>query len=156
MEETKVTETAETVSPAVITEEIQPITEEHKHDEHPSEPSLRQAAPPEMLNERDMRRLAFNGYDKAKKKFQNTYLLQNKKNGKIAEIKAASTVHACTLLGWNPKKVRLIAFHEPDGKTPPVETVENAEKSEKTEGIEEAKNVELPIVQSASPVKADE
>lgn len=42
------------------------------------------------------------------KKFPNSYLICNKKTGVIVEINAASSMHACKIIGWNPRRVSVI------------------------------------------------
>jgi hypothetical protein len=75
-----------------------------------------------VLNQKDIRKLTFNGYEKAKEKFPNVYLLRNKKTGKIAELHAASPLHAAKMLGWNPKKTQVLIAREA-GKEPVVPEV---------------------------------
>lgn len=41
--------------------------------------------------------------------FKKAYLLQNIKTGQVAEIRAASSFHACNIIGWKVNKVRLIS-----------------------------------------------
>jgi len=52
----------------------------------------------------EMNRLKNNGYrqDYGDDSWK-TYVIRNKKTGKIAEIRAASPVHACGLIGWRPR-----------------------------------------------------
>lgn len=50
-----------------------------------------------------------NKYAEIKNKFTETFVLKNKKTGKIVELKATSAIHACTLAGWNPKKVVVLS-----------------------------------------------
>lgn len=40
--------------------------------------------------------------------FKKSYVLFNKKTGQMAEIRAASSFHACNIIGWKKNQVRLI------------------------------------------------
>ena len=87
---------------------------------HPAEATMpveqpRKAFP--SLTAKDMRILRENGYERAKEKFHNIYLIRNMKTGKIAELHAASAFHAAKLLNWNPKRTQLLMQRE-DGKAP--------------------------------------
>ena len=41
-------------------------------------------------------------------RFKKAYVLLNKKTKQIVEIRAASSFHACNIIGWKPKKVRVL------------------------------------------------
>jgi len=80
----------------------------------------------ELLDEEDVRKLKMAHYESKKDQFPNTYVLlhKNKRSrdalgkrvpgfnvwagGKIAEIKANSSIHACKMLGWRPRNVRVL------------------------------------------------
>jgi len=61
------------------------------------------------LSEDEMKRLKNNGYrqDLGDESWK-TYVIRNKKSGKIAEIRAASAVHASNLIGWRPRHIEVI------------------------------------------------
>ena len=45
-------------------------------------------------------------------KFKKAYVIQNIKTGQVAEIRAASSFHACNIIGWKVNKVILISEKE--------------------------------------------
>lgn len=66
------------------------------------------------LSDKDQAKLKFNNYEKIKNNFKTTFIIFNTKTGKIAEIKAASVVHAANLLGWRVRQVKLLDQFEGD------------------------------------------
>lgn len=50
-------------------------------------------------------------------KYKKAYLLKNKKTGQMAEIRAASSFHACNIIGWKVNRVHLIGEREIKEKT---------------------------------------
>jgi len=59
------------------------------------------------LTFKEMKALKKSNYEKIEeeKKFKTTFVLKNKKTNQVAEIRAASSFHACSLIGWRPNKV---------------------------------------------------
>jgi len=57
----------------------------------------------------EMRRLKNNGHgqDTGNDSWK-TYVIRNKRTNKIAEIKAASSIHACNLIGWRSRHVSVL------------------------------------------------
>ena len=51
-------------------------------------------------------------------KFKNAYLIQNKRTGQMAEIRAASAYHACNIIGWKANKVQVLQEREIKEETP--------------------------------------
>ena len=49
--------------------------------------------------------------------FKNAYLLLNKKTGQMAEIRAASSCHACNIIGWKLNQVKLISARDVSSET---------------------------------------
>ena len=47
-------------------------------------------------------------YETISKNFKTIYVIRNKKNGMIVELRAASMTHAANLIGWRPRQVELI------------------------------------------------
>ena len=47
-------------------------------------------------------------YDTIKDNFKTAYVLLNKKTGQIVEVNAASSFHACNIIGWKSKKVKVL------------------------------------------------
>lgn len=56
----------------------------------------------------DVRRLNAANYELGSKRFDTAFVLLHRKSGKVVELWAASSVHACTLMKWNPKHVKLL------------------------------------------------
>ena len=42
-------------------------------------------------------------------RFKNSYVLLNKRTNQIVEIKAASSFHACNIIGWKANRVQVLA-----------------------------------------------
>lgn len=72
-------------------------------------------------------------YDKIVDKFQFAYIIQNKKTGLVVEIRAASSYHACKIIGWRPRHVRVLEVID----TKKTEKAEVAEVAEVTTDIKE-------------------
>ena len=95
-------------------------THEHKHDEkcnHPhdvvsmdkeAKETKEEHQEPPPLTFREMKALKRAKYDPVKSPFKQSFLLGNNKTGQVAEIRAASSVHACNIIGWRPNKVTLL------------------------------------------------
>ena len=47
-------------------------------------------------------------------RFKNSYVLLNQKTGQVVEIKAASSFHACNIIGWKYKQVKVIMVNSLD------------------------------------------
>jgi len=77
---------------------------------------------------KDFKALKRSGYEKIADKFQYAYVIRNKKTGVVVEIRAASSVHACNIIGWRPKNTQLIEVIDTKKK-------ENAEKVGKEDVI---------------------
>jgi hypothetical protein len=67
---------------------------------------------PAVLDERDHRKLAKSNYEKTKEKFKTVFVIQHVRTKKVAELRAASSVHAAHLIGWRPRQCRLIKSYE--------------------------------------------
>ena len=65
-------------------------------------------------------------YDKIAEKFQYAYVLRNKRTGLVVEIRAASSFHACNIIGWKPRHVRLVEVIDTK-KRDATETTETTE-----------------------------
>ena len=97
----------------------------------PSRTPRIQRQQPRSIDEKDVRRLNTNGYEQKSKKFNTAFVMMHNKTGKLAELWAASSVHACTMLHWNPKHTTLLrtrtrdvekpAEVKPEAKTGPAE-----------------------------------
>lgn len=87
-------------------------------EEHHSHNHDRRAT---SLTKKEVNALRDHKYEEAVKKYNISYTVLNKKTGLIVEMKAASAVHACTMIGWKAKNCKLIkeTIHEIE----PEETV---------------------------------
>ena len=65
------------------------------------------------LDYRDHKNLSKNKYDEVRKKFKNVYVLRHR-SGKVAELNAASPLHACKLIGWRPRHVKVVRTENPE------------------------------------------
>lgn len=66
-----------------------------------------------VLNENEMKRLKNSGYgkDTARESWK-TYVIRNKRSGKIAELRAASPLHAAKMIGWRRRHVTVLEEKE--------------------------------------------
>lgn len=80
----------------------------------------KQAATP-VMTEKDVKNLVRSKYSELRGKFKTAFVIQNTKTGVIAELKAASSFHACNLIGWKPQHTRLIETKEADDGKQPAE-----------------------------------
>jgi hypothetical protein len=71
-----------------------------------NEETVDNAPPP--LGWRELKALRQNKYSDKSSKFDNAFVIKHKRTGMIVELRAASSVHACTLIGWRPKQVTLL------------------------------------------------
>jgi len=87
-----------------------------KKDENVSIPSYNQTFEqerngrqmvPAMLR-KEMKHLKRGNYDEISKKFPKAYVIRNKRNDIVLEICAASSIHACNLVGWKPRHTTVI------------------------------------------------
>ena len=60
------------------------------------------------LTYKELKSLKKARYDEIAPKFKNVFVLKNKKTGQIAEIRAASSFHACNIIGWRKNRVQVI------------------------------------------------
>jgi hypothetical protein len=57
----------------------------------------------------DLANLRKNKYEEVQKKYTDVFILKHKNfPNKVVELKAASSVHACNLIGWRPRHVELV------------------------------------------------
>jgi hypothetical protein len=96
-----------------------------------SEPDKIQTIP---LSEEEVNNLMNNGYEQAKKICKTTYIIEKKFTGyvdsqdptnpgrkpvkvkKVAELKAASLMHALKMIGWDKKNVVLVSVKDDNGQ----------------------------------------
>jgi len=73
-------------------------------------------------------------YHEVKDNFTKAYILLNKRTGQIVEVNAASSFHACNIIGWKARKVRVLETKDlTEQLTPEVPEVadEQAKETEK-------------------------
>ena len=94
------------------------------------------------LTNKELYSLRTSKYELAAKKYKTSYVILNKKTGLIVEMRAASPVHACTMIGWKPKNCKLIkeVIHV-DEKVEKVETTSTEKETVNTE--KETVNAEI-------------
>jgi len=56
-------------------------------------------------------------------RFKKMYVIENIKTGQVVEIRAASSFHACNIIGWKRNKVRLIEEREVTPFDVPADTI---------------------------------
>ena len=76
------------------------------------------------LGRKEISSLRKHKYEEAVSKYKISYTILNKKTGVIVEMKAASAMHACTMIGWRVKNCKLIK-----------ETVEKVEETKEVEKV---------------------
>lgn len=91
---------------------------------------------------KDIKALKRSNYSKIADKFQFAYVIKNKKTGLVVEIRAASSVHACNIIGWRPKQVKLIEIIDTKKK-------ENAANAVSISTTSEENSVESEIFTNA-------
>ncbi len=108
---------------------------------HPQTKTSKEKVPSGYDMEKDTRSLKASRYGEIKDKFSTTFVIKNKKTGMIVELKAASSTHACKLIGWRPNNVKLIEVREgkKDETEKVTEVTETAEVKEVTEVAEAVK-----------------
>lgn len=60
------------------------------------------------LSKKEVANLKRNGYEQAMRMFKETFVILNKKTGMVVEMKAASSTHACNMIGWRPKNCKVM------------------------------------------------
>lgn len=60
------------------------------------------------LTKRDIANLKRNGYNEAIRKYKQSFVILNKKTGMVVEMKAASSTHACNMIGWRINNCKLL------------------------------------------------
>lgn len=60
------------------------------------------------ITKKDFTNLKRNDYERVREKYKTNYVIENLKTKQIVELTAASSVHACNLIGWRPKNCRII------------------------------------------------
>jgi hypothetical protein len=60
------------------------------------------------ISDKDYKNLKKSKYFQVKDKYDKSFVIQNKKTGVIAEIRAITEVHACSLIGWRIKNTNFI------------------------------------------------
>ena len=63
---------------------------------------------PPPLTWKEIKSLKRNRYFDIKDKYNKAFVLQNKRTNQIAEIQAASSFHACKIIGWKSNRTKVI------------------------------------------------
>ena len=84
---------------------------------------------------REMKALKRAKYDKVAPKCDKSYILLNKKFGMMIEIRGFSSVHACNMVGWKPRHVKIVEEKdvEPEGTPETTAHEETAHEETKRE-----------------------
>lgn len=81
-----------------------------------------------LLDEGDMRSLKKSRYEELNGQWTMSYVIRHK-SGKMAELRAMSPVHACSLIGWRPRHVTVVSKEEVSQKGStddrPAEQIQN-------------------------------
>jgi len=104
---------------------------EHSEEHEKAQPPEEQIAP---LTYREIKYLKRARYEEKVSKnplFKNMYVIRNTKTNQMVEVRAASSFHACNIIGWKPNRVRVVSVTEV--KEP---------KAEEAIAIKEIKSVE--------------
>lgn len=100
-------------SPSDGWKEVPAVKEEEKTEEIPP------------ITFRELKALKKARYDKIFNKFKTAYLLKNTKTGQIVEIRAASSFHACNIIGWRKNHVAVISTKEVVDETEQANVTDN-------------------------------
>ena len=60
------------------------------------------------ISKKEYNSLKAHKYEEAVKKYKTSYTVMNTKTGLIVEMKAASSLHACTMIGWRAKNCKIL------------------------------------------------
>ena len=82
-------------------------------------------------------------------RFKNIYVLKNKRNGMIVEIRAASSFHACNIIGWKSNRVSIIEEKIDEIKIPVPETKGGKEVKKEVETKSKEEPVEVTCSSSS-------
>ena len=78
----------------------------HDHGKEPRGPSRRDI-------DKDAKKLNQSGYGGIKDRFGTSFVIMNTRTGMVVELKAASPLHACNLIGWRQRHTRVLEVKEP-------------------------------------------
>jgi hypothetical protein len=100
-------------TPDVVTTEYSNVNVGPSFEQMELPPSRAYEEPPPPLTYKEARALKKARYEDVIKnpKFKQSFVLLNKKTGQVVEIKAASSFHACNIIGWKPNKVTILAVN---------------------------------------------
>lgn len=106
------------------------------------------------LSIKEFRALKRAKYDKIADNFQYAYVIKNKKTGVIVEVRAATSLHACNIIGWRPRHVQLIEVIDTKKKEE-VDKTENSEKEDVTIEVAEVKAEAAEVKAENEEAKAE-
>ena len=93
----------------------------HVHDAGPSRsphsnPGFR--GPTRRDIDRDAKNLNLSGYGAIKDKFDKSFVIMNTRTGMVVELKAASSLHACNMVGWRQRYTRVLEVKDTKKEDP--------------------------------------
>ena len=97
----------------VVVNKTEPITTVVNNDNSPEIVQESNPHNPQVpsLTYKEAKALKRSRYGEIEKnpRFKNSYVLLNKRTNQIVEIKAASSFHACNIIGWKANRVQVLA-----------------------------------------------
>ncbi|MFA5313520.1 MAG: hypothetical protein WC375_09440 [Methanomassiliicoccales archaeon] len=86
------------------------------------------------LSWKEIHALKKSKYYKVSQEFSDVFVLKNKKSGMVVEMKAATSFHAASMIGWKPKQVIVLEHRVANNASqvseaeiiPPTEIIANA------------------------------
>jgi hypothetical protein len=92
--------------------------------EEPKKPKTEPEEQIPPLTHREMKALKRSRYEQSAPKWNEVFVIQNKRTKQIAELRAMSAVHAANLIGWRPRQVKLLERKMAEDHSEPVENKE--------------------------------
>jgi hypothetical protein len=94
----------------VLNNDMKNIEEKNDSDEKKFEEKISQQEKRifDVSLNKAMKILKKNNYEKIKDNYTNKFLIHNIKTGVVLEINAASSYHACNLVGWKSHQVKIL------------------------------------------------
>jgi len=118
------------------TEDNDPTEKDHVHSETCGHSSHQKSSASHnhqpQLTSKEMNALKKGKYHEAINKFKLSHVILNKKTGVIVEMKAASSVHACKMIGWKPNHCKVLSIIDREAESKNKELDGALEKSPET------------------------
>ena len=91
---------------------------------------------PTILGIKEQKALKRSHYEDIAYKFNKVFIIKHKKSGMVVELRAASPVHAATLIGWRPRQVKLLSEKSVENEGVITETIQDIkEEIKKQESV---------------------